>query len=140
MGIEPFLASSSLECIIAQRLVRLICPKCKAQIKPEKEILEEILEEEKIPVDTETIKVFEGKGCKSCKFTGYKGRTAIYEILVVNNQIRNMILSRASANKIKERAVSLGMKTLRRDGWDKVANGLTTVSEVLRVTQIEETA
>lgn len=134
MGIEPFLVSSSLECAIAQRLVRLICPRCKRQFEPEREILEEI----GTHANSQAITIYEGRGCEACKFTGYKGRTAIYEFLVVNNEIRDLILSRTSANKIKEKAISLGMKTLRQDGWEKVLKGFTTASEVLRVTQEEE--
>jgi len=134
MGIEPYLISSSVECFIAQRLVRLICPKCKVPVKPNVEILKEL----GIPeTEISGLELFEGKGCDDCKFTGYKGRTGIYEFLLINDSLRDMILAREPANKIKNKAVSFGMRTLRDDGWDKIKRGLTTPTEVLRVTQQE---
>lgn len=135
MGIEPFLVSSSLECLIAQRLVRLICPHCKIPLKPKKEILEQVKD---IKFDFEKIKLYEGKGCEKCRFTGYHDRTGIYEILVINQSIREMILSRASSQQIKQKAVSCGMRTLRQDGLEKAFKGLTTLTEVIRATQQEE--
>ncbi|MFA5115759.1 MAG: ATPase, T2SS/T4P/T4SS family [Candidatus Omnitrophota bacterium] len=134
MGIEPYLVASSVECVIAQRLVRLICPKCKRPVKEKKAVLEELGIKD-IPKDAEA---FEGKGCESCKFTGYRGRTAIYEFLVLNEDIRQMVLNRNSADQIKKKAVALGMRTLRGDGIEKVFKGLTTVSEVVRVTPKED--
>jgi type II secretory ATPase GspE/PulE/Tfp pilus assembly ATPase PilB-like protein len=80
-----------------------------------------------------SVKISEGKGCEQCKFTGYKGRTAIYEFLVISDPIRELILQRAAADKIKKKAVSLGMRTLAQGGWIKIKKGLTTPSEVLRV-------
>jgi len=135
MGMEPYLISSSVECFIAQRLVRLICPKCKVEVKPNTEILKELGVAE---AEAANIKLFEGKGCEDCKSTGYKGRTGIYEFLVINDAIREMILLREPANKIKTKAISVGMKTLRDDGWEKVKKGLTTPAEVIRVTSQEE--
>ncbi|MFH1655806.1 MAG: ATPase, T2SS/T4P/T4SS family [Candidatus Omnitrophota bacterium] len=137
MGLEPYLISSSVECFIAQRLVRLICPKCKVEVKPNAEILKEVGVS-----DTEAsgLKLYQGKGCEACKFTGYKGRTGIYEFLVINDAIREMILSHEPANKIKNKAISTGMRTLRDDGWDRVKKGLTTPAEVIRVTSQEELA
>lgn len=135
IGIEPYLISSSVICFIAQRLVRLICPNCKREAKPTIEFLEEMKQQ----VDPSTAKIYEGAGCEACKYTGHKGRTGIYEILVVNDEVRELILRRASTNEIKEKAIAGGMKTLRKDGWDKVLKGLTTISEVMRVTQLEET-
>jgi len=132
MGAEPFLVSSSVNCIVAQRLVRLICPKCKRKVKLEKGVVKELgISAEKIKGK----KFYEGKGCDYCKFTGYKGRTAIYEILVLSEPIKELILKRASAGQIRKKAVSLGMRTLRVDGWEKVLKGITTPNEVLRVTQ-----
>lgn len=134
MGIEPYLISSSVECFIAQRLVRLICPKCKVPVRPNLEIFKEL----RIPeTEISGLELFEGKGCDDCKFTGYKGRTGIYEFLLISDPIRDMILAREPANKIKNKVVSLGMRTLRDDGWDKIKRGLTTPTEVLRVTQQE---
>ncbi len=135
MGIEPFLVASSVECIIAQRLVRVICPDCKNPAKPTKDVLEELEVGDQNPAK---VTIFEGKGCEKCKFTGYRGRRAIYEFLVLNNEIRKMILERASSDQIKKKALTMGMRTLRQDGWDKVIQGLTTPAEVMRVTQREE--
>ena len=83
-------------------------------------------------------KIFVGKGCEKCRFTGFKGRTAIHEILVINDEIRELIVKRTSANIIRDKAISQGMKTLRQDGLDKVCKGITTIEEVIRVTQQEE--
>ncbi len=136
MGIEPYLVSSSVECFIAQRLVRLICPACKYQAQVKPEMLKGFDLEN---VDLSQLVIFEGKGCEACKFTGYKGRTGIYEFLAVNDAIREMILQRLPANQIQKKAVSaFGMRTLRQDGWEKVLKGSTTISEVIRVTQEEE--
>ena len=135
MGIDPYLVASSVECFIAQRLVRLICPACKRQVKPSKEILRE-LGVEKI-TDISKIKFCEGKGCDECKHTGYKGRTAIYEVLVIDSAIRDLVMARESADKIKDKAIEHGMRALRQDGWEKIKNGLTTPAEVLRVTEAE---
>ncbi|MFZ5801237.1 MAG: GspE/PulE family protein [Candidatus Omnitrophota bacterium] len=133
MGVEPFLVSSSVQCFIAQRLVRLICPLCKAVAKPPPEIIEDFgLSRDR---DISNITVYEGKGCESCKFTGYHGRTAIYEFMLLNDELREMIVSRQPANQIRKKAVSQGMRTLRQDGWEKVLKGVTTIAEVLRVTQ-----
>ncbi|MFH1621942.1 MAG: GspE/PulE family protein [Candidatus Omnitrophota bacterium] len=133
MGVEPFLVSSSIECLIAQRLVRLICNNCKAKVKPNKKVLEDL----GIDSSNDKIEVFQGKGCEACKFTGYKGRTAIYEILKLNEDIRQMVLAKVSSQDIKKKAMQQGMRTLLFDGWQKVQMGLTTISEVLRVTQKE---
>jgi len=135
MGVEPFLVASSVNAFLAQRLVRVICPACKTAIKPDREILKELGVSGK---EIKKVKIFEGKGCESCRYTGYKGRTAIYEILVVTEPLRDLILKRASTEQIKKKAVALGMHTLRRDGWEKVTMGITSPSEVLRVTQQEE--
>ena len=136
MGIEPFLVSSSLECLVAQRLVRLICPKCKIPAKNKNEVL---LELKGLVSDLKTLEIFEGKGCETCRFTGYLGRTGIHEILIMTEQIREMILQRASSQQIKQKAIAeQGMRTLRQDGLKKVIAGLTTYSEVVRVTQQEE--
>jgi type II secretory ATPase GspE/PulE/Tfp pilus assembly ATPase PilB-like protein len=136
MGIEPFLVSSSLECLIAQRLVRLICPKCKAPIKTKQEVLNQIRKD--IEFDGEKADIYEGTGCEECRFTGYRGRTGIYEIITITESIRELILNRASSQQIKQKAVSQGMRTLRQDGLRKVLMGRTTFAEVMRVTQQEE--
>jgi len=133
MGVEPFLVSSSIECLIAQRLVRTICDKCKTKIKLDKKLVEEM----GIKEGSDRIEIFEGKGCDECKFTGYKGRTAIYEIIRINEDIRQMIIAKATSQEIKKKAMEQGMKTLFMDGWQKVLLGITTIGEVKRVTQKE---
>jgi type II secretion system protein E len=135
MGIEPFLVASSVEAIMAQRLVRTICPACKVEQKVERNYLKKIgFPEEDIP----TTRFMRGAGCESCRQLGYQGRLAIYELLVLNESLRPLVLSRAASSTIAARAVEQGMRTLRDDGWNKVKNGITTIEEVLRVTQIEE--
>ena len=135
MGVEPFLVASAVECFIAQRLVRVICTKCKHQMKPDKELLEELGVS---GLNLSKVKIYEGKGCDACRFTGYKGRTAIYEILEMKDPIRELVLKRSSSDQIKKKALQLGMRTLRQDGWEKIRMGITTPSEVIRVTQQEE--
>lgn len=137
MGIEPFLVSSSLECLIAQRLVRVICPKCKVSAKSKKDLLGQFKD---IDFDPKLAELYEGKGCEHCKFTGYHGRTGIYEILPVTEAVRELILARSSSQKIKQKAVSEGMRTLRHDGLEKAFGGITTIAEVMRLTQQEESA
>jgi type II secretion system protein E len=135
MGIEPFLVASSVEAIMAQRLVRTICPICKAEQKVERSYLQKIgFPEEEI----DTTKFWHGAGCEDCRQLGYQGRLAIYELLLLNEALRPLILSRASSTTIAARAMEQGMRTLRIDGWNKVKAGITTIEEVLRVTQIEE--
>ena len=134
MGVEPFLISSSLECLIAQRLVRLVCPNCKVSYQVTKEALRDF----NLGKEQENIEIFKGKGCSLCKFSGYKGRTGIHEVMLMNNALREMVIQKASSQQIKKKAIECGMRTLRQDGWDKIAKGLTTVEEVLRVTQQEE--
>jgi len=135
MGIEPFLVASSVEAIMAQRLVRTICPHCKTEQKVEPNYLKRIgFPEDEIP----TAKFWYGAGCEQCRQLGYQGRLAIYELLLLNEQLRPLILSRAAASTIAARALEQGMRSLRIDGWNKVRNGITTIEEVLRVTQIEE--
>lgn len=135
MGIEPYLVASSVECFVAQRLVRLVCPACKKEIKPSKEVLQELGVEQ--ITDISKVKFYEGEGCDDCKRTGYRGRTAIYETLVVDSDIRSFILNRKSADVIKEKAIERGMRTLRQNGWEKIKMGVTTLAEVVRVTEAE---
>ncbi|MEJ2684426.1 MAG: type IV-A pilus assembly ATPase PilB [Candidatus Sulfobium sp.] len=131
MGIEPFLVSSSVILILAQRLARRICDKCK--------------EEEKVPVpallkigfseeEAQTVKCLRGKGCTFCNGTGYKGRVALYEVMPISDELKELILEGASTAEIKKAAIRLGMKTLRMSGLTKVAEGVTTMEEVMRVT------
>lgn len=138
IGIEPFLVSSSLECLIAQRLVRLICPHCKVPVKAKEEILLQIKKD--IKFEHRNIEIYEGKGCPQCRFTGYRGRTGIYEVLKITDSIRQLIMNKASSQRIKQKAVSDGMRTLRCDGLHKVLSGITTFTEVVRVTEAGELA
>jgi type II secretion system protein E len=135
MGIEPFLVASSVEAVLAQRLVRTICPFCKVEQKVERDYLRRI----GFPADEiDTAKFYKGAGCEECRQLGYQGRMGIYELLLVTEAIRPLILGRAAASTIAQRAMETGMRTLRMDGWNKVKAGLTTIEEVLRVTQTEE--
>jgi type IV pilus assembly protein PilB len=135
MGIEPFLVSSSVEALIAQRLVRTLCNACKEEYKPEPELLREV----GFPVDEiGKAKFFRGRGCEECRFTGFRGRTGIYEVLVMSEAIRPLVIERSPSTTIKQAACARGMRTLRDDGWLKVMLGVTTVEEVARVTQEDE--
>jgi len=128
MGVEPFLIGSSLLAVVAQRLVRKICPDCKKPFRPEKSVLEKF----GLPQD----QIFwRGSGCSSCMRSGYKGRTGVFEILVMDGEIRRLLTSGADSVTIKEVAVKRGMTTLFDDGLSKVRKGLTTLDEVMRVTQ-----
>jgi len=133
MGIEPYLISSSVLAAMAQRLVRLICPHCKRPVPPDSRVGQMYSQlGETCP---EAVQLFEGGGCKHCLQTGYYGRTGIFELLVFDEQIRKLIGSRADAQQIKQKAIEKGMLTLRQDGLDKARRGLTSLAEVLRVTQ-----
>ncbi|MGA2801906.1 MAG: GspE/PulE family protein [Verrucomicrobiota bacterium] len=135
MGIEPFLVASSVEAVMAQRLIRTICPHCKTEQKVERDYLLKIgFPEEEIG----TAKFWHGAGCEDCRQLGYQGRKGIYELLILNESMRPLILNRAPATTIAQKAIEQGMRTLRTDGWTKVKAGETTIEEVLRVTQIEE--
>ncbi len=135
LGVEPYLASSSLIAIIAQRLVRKVCPDCKKHSEPAAHELRELGLGE-IEANNGT-KFFVGTGCEKCFQTGYRGRTGIYEILMVSGEIQDLIYKKKTAGTIKKTALEAGMKTLRMDGARKVLAGITTVSEVLRVTQAD---
>ena len=135
MGIEPFLIASSVEAVQAQRLIRTICSHCKVEQKVDRDYLRRIGFPE---ADIETAKVWHGAGCENCRQLGYQGRKGIYELLVVTEAIRPLVMNRANASTIAQAAIANGMRTLRSDGWNKVKNGETTIEEILRVTQIEE--
>jgi type II secretion system protein E len=135
MGIEPFLVASSVEAVLAQRLVRNICPICKSQRRFDEEFLRKIGFPEQ---DILTAKLYQGSGCESCRGLGYQGRQGIYEMLLVTEALRPLIMNRAPASTIAQKAMEGGMRTLRSDGWVKVKAGRTTIEEVLRVTQTEE--
>jgi type IV pilus assembly protein PilB len=131
MGIEPFLVATSVNLICAQRLVRRICSNCKEQLEvPEQALIDAGYS----PEEVKTVKIYHGKGCTTCNKGGYKGRTGLYEVMEVTDELRELILVGASALELKKKAVELGMITLRRSGLTKIAAGLTTMEEVLRET------
>ncbi len=130
MGVENFLLSSTIRGILAQRLVRVICPSCK-----EKDTSVADREEQKLfGIDSDK-SMYRGKGCETCAFTGYYGRSGIFELLVIDDDVRKLILKNADSNQIRNSAKQHGMRTLLEDGAYKVKSGITTLSEVLRVTQ-----
>lgn len=131
MGVEPFLLSSSINAILAQRLVRIICPHCKEAYTPDKEALLKL----GITPDDSTQQVYRGRGCAKCHHTGYKGRCGIFELLLMDREMKHLILQTANANDIKELAIKNGMITLRHDGAMKVFQGITTIEEVYRVSK-----
>ena len=135
MGMEDNLLSSTLVGILAQRLVRISCPHCRIHYSPDAAIRAE-MKMGRMP--EEDWKIHEVKGCEQCSYSGYWGRKGIFEFLRITEEIQKLILGKKDANIIKEAARLNGMRTLREDGWLKVKQGITTVSEVLRVTQEEE--
>ena len=136
MGIEPFLVASSVEGIVAQRLVRGLCKACRQPV----ELSEAFLKEHNFPIERLAAEgpIYEAVGCDECRGNGYKGRTGIFEILPVNDDVRPLIIAHASASDIKSQALKHGMRTLRDDGWDKVLAGVTTIDEILRVTEDDD--
>jgi general secretion pathway protein E len=133
MGIEPFLVTSSVIAIIAQRLVRLLCPKCKEAYEPDDESLANM----GIAKDILSRHVlYRRKGCHACMNTGYRGRTAIFEIMLMEDEIKRLILKTSDSNQINDLAILRGMKNLLYDGAQKVLAGTTTIEEVFRVTRI----
>src|SRR5262249_825056 len=132
MGIEPFLVASTLEGVMAQRLVRTICKQCKQEYCPA---------EVDVPADFprgddgKPLTLWKGAGCRACHQTGYFGRTGIYELLVTNAKVHGLCVQRTDAVTIRNQAIQDGMRTLRQDGWRKVAQGQTTLEEVARVTK-----
>ncbi len=134
MGIEDYLLTSTLVGILAQRLVRVICPFCQEEFAYDESLLKQLGVP---PEEASRVKMVKPKGCAECGFTGYRGRTGIFEFLKVTDEIRALILQRKDSQKLKELARQRGMRTLRQDGWLRVKEGTTTVQELLRVTQEE---
>ena len=134
MDVEPFLLASVVKSFIAQRLVRTICQECAEKVAYPAEYLAEI----GFPVRELGTQFMRGKGCDHCRHTGYQGRTAIYEICVVTEPLRKMIMRKKDGGELKQCAIAEGMETLRQDGWRRVAQGTTTIEEVVRVTQTDE--
>ena len=135
MGVEPFLVSSSIVLVAAQRLVRIICPNCKtvaSNFSPD--ALVEIGFDKR---EVKDVKFYFGKGCDDCAETGYRGRIALYEVLPISDDIRDLVVARAHAVDIRRKSIEMGMRTLRDSGIDKIRRGMTTIEEVLRVTGLD---
>lgn len=140
MKVEPFLVASTVNVIIAQRLVRKICESCKAQVVWKRSDLSKNISEETITKyfgAVDNVAVYSGRGCKACHHTGYAGRLGIFEILEMTEKIRRLIVDKNDSDVITKEAIAEGMTTIQEDGLDKVAKGLTTFEEVLRVTKVE---
>jgi type IV pilus assembly protein PilB len=136
MGVEPYNFVSALNCILAQRLVRIICDSCKAPVKYSKEQLESSGLD---PKEWSDFTFYEGEGCIECAGTGYKGRTAIHELLDLTDRIREMILDKKPTSEVRKAAREEGMQFLRESALDKVRAGITTLKEINKVTFIETT-
>jgi type II secretion system protein E len=132
MGIEPFLVASTVEGVMAQRLVRTICPECKVSYRPQAADLPPDFPRQ-MP-DGSPLILWKGAGCRACRQTGYRGRTGIHELLVTGDDIRELVVQRVNAAAIRNEALKHGMIPLRQDGWRKVLQGITTVDEVARMT------
>ena len=135
MGIEPYLITATLECIMAQRLVRTICARCKEEYEPSEEMLMEL---NLTPDIVRGRRFFFGRGCGACSNTGYRGRTGIFEMMLLSDRIRDLIMKRVSTDVIREAAMGEGMKTLRTSGLAAIYDGITTIEEVARETLVEE--
>jgi type IV pilus assembly protein PilB len=135
LGLESFLLTATIEGIVAQRLVRNICPKCKEQYEPKEE---ELMELGLLPEDLQGRKLFRGKGCDNCHGSGYRGRMAIFEIMTMDDHMRELIMRKASTNLLREHARKIGMRTLRESGLMAIYEGQTTIDEVVRETIAEE--
>jgi len=131
MGIEPFLVATSVQLIAAQRLARRICTQCREEVDVQPQALLNIGYKKE---ELGTFKVFKGRGCEKCNNTGYKGRVGLVEVMAIDDDLRDMILSGGSAIDIKKRAIENGMITLRRSGLVKIKEGITTIEEVVRET------
>jgi type IV pilus assembly protein PilB len=130
MGIPPFLTASSVECVLAQRLARKLCPECKEPYKPSSEALKRI----GFPFDGDYVPTLhKPKGCPRCNNTGYKGRIGIYEVMLMTDTIKDLCVKRATSDEIKRAAVQHGMRTLKQDGFEKVRLGYTSLEEIMRV-------
>jgi type IV pilus assembly protein PilB len=129
MGVEPFLVSSAVDCILAQRLARRLCPDCKTEYRPSQEIL---IEAGYTPDNLPEV-IYRADGCKKCGGTGYRGRIGVHEVLLMSEEIRRLCVTEATAEQIKQTAIAEGMLTLRQDGLEKVRQGVTSIEEVCRV-------
>jgi type IV pilus assembly protein PilB len=135
LGLEPFLVTATLEGIVAQRLVRKICNNCKAEYTPSEQ---QLMELELRPDDVAGRTFYYGKGCENCNNTGYRGRMGIYEIMLLDDDMRDMIIKHASTQVLRAEARKRGMRTLRQSGLMAIYDGVTTIEEVVRETIMEE--
>lgn len=146
MGVQPFLMAATIECIIAQRLVRKVCPECKVEEKIDPDLMEHIQkvvtkiqpDESVSKEELSNLKFYKGQGCDKCNNAGYQGRVGLFEVMKMNNKIRKAIIQRASSLEIEEIAIQTGMKTLEQDGIVKALKGLTSIEEVYRVARKTE--
>ncbi len=138
IGAQPYLVASSVIAFIAQRLVRVICPNCKQENKSLSEATLNLIKSDLNLTADDSVKTYIGTGCDECNQTGFRGRVAVHEIILINEEIRKLIYTKASSEEIKLRARSLGMRTLRQDGWKKVLRGITTANEVMEITPADE--
>ena len=128
MGVEPFLIASAVAGVMGQRLCRRLCPTCRKEVPLDRKYYT-------LPYAPERETVFEPVGCDACTRTGYKGRRALFEVLEVDEEIEGAIVRRENASQIRDLSLAKGMKTLREDGWAKVFRGVTSVKEIMRVTE-----
>jgi general secretion pathway protein E/type IV pilus assembly protein PilB len=135
MGVEPFLISSTVAGVLAQRLVRVLCDECKESYLPNHEDLPDDFPKQMLAQSNH--RLYRPGGCEACRRTGYRGRMGIYELLVADDQIRQQITEGMATNVIKQTAMARGMETLRMDGWHKVLQGISSLDEVLRVTKAD---
>src|SRR5581483_9362317 len=134
MGVPPFLITATVEAILAQRLVRRICTKCKEETRPTTDMLADL---QMTGQDIAGKRFYRGRGCEHCNNTGYRARVGLFELMVLNDELREMIMRNASTDELRDRARSYGMVTLRDAGMEAVYKGLTTVEEVVRETIME---
>jgi len=133
MGIEPFLTASAVGGVVAQRLVRGICPKCKEAYTPPADAIRRM----NMPLDVDNVVMYRGTGCSHCRGTGYKGRLGIFELMVVDNELRELMLQKAPTHVLRQAALDAGMISLKEDVMHKILEGMTTIEEALRVVYSE---
>jgi len=135
LGLESYLLAATMEGVVSQRLIRTICPKCKEEFKPSEEMLMEL---DLTPEDVEGRVFYRGRGCDNCMNSGYRGRMALFEIMLLNDALRDLIINEVSTNVLRSEARKMGMRTLREGGLLSIYDGKTTIEEVVRATVTEE--
>jgi type IV pilus assembly protein PilB len=129
MGIEPFLVASAVIGVLAQRLVRVICPECKEAYTPPVEAFRRL----NLAMDLESVTFYRGQGCERCRHSGYRGRIGVFELMLITNHLRELILRKAPTHELRQAGLEAGMMTLRQDAMQKILEGITTMEEALRV-------